>query len=284
MSKRINSKSELPKSFDLEKYKALDNMSDKDLFRQIYWRMDDLRATYKEFHNCWVCYGSDYPLYETVGDPFGELKESDFFVEKQKEYQNKEKQSLLTLSYGDGIRPVDRFLVSLISEMEAENGCYKGGPIIIDKDEGHELIEQDNGLFWQVMREPVNLLNDCVDGLLISVDLDNRDDLLIESFSSLLKRWRKELNIPEPRKPIAGGWESIRKKIIEYKIIPLIDLLAWEKSSDSKISLGVLAVALFPDGEKDSIMIAQTIKPFLEKLMSFESLEKIRKDLSNNLS
>ncbi|HCB7180807.1 TPA: hypothetical protein M2A19_004400, partial [Escherichia coli] len=64
-------------------------------------------------------------------------------------------------------------------------------------------------------------------------------------------------------------------------IIPLIDLLSWELSTDRKISLGVLAVSLYPDGEKDTFAIAQTVKPFLEKIMRSDSLEKIRKMLSN---
>ena len=38
MTKKINSKRDLPKSFSLEKYDDLENMSDKDLFRQLYWR------------------------------------------------------------------------------------------------------------------------------------------------------------------------------------------------------------------------------------------------------
>ncbi|HBD5087637.1 TPA: hypothetical protein KKL48_004996, partial [Escherichia coli] len=120
------------------------------------------------------------------------------------------------------------------------------------------------------------------DNMLVSVDLlHNRDDELIEAFTKLLPKWRSELSIVEPDKPIAGSWESIRRKIIDYKIIPLIDLLSWELSTDRKISLGVLAVSLYPDGEKDTFAIAQTVKPFLEKIMRSDSLEKIRKMLSN---
>lgn len=281
MTNRISSKSDLPKEFKLEKYTNLSSMSDKDLFRQLYWRCEDLRTRNIEFPDYGLSYGSNYPLFETVGDPFGEIQESDWFIEKQNEYEAKTKPKLLSLSYGEGIRPVDRFFVSLISEMESESGYFKGKPIIIDNETGNDLINQDNGMFWAVMREPINLINKSVDDVAITINLEHRDSLLIESFSKLLPLWRKELNIPEPKKPISGEWESIRKKIIEYKIIPMIDLLSWEVSSGCKISLGVLAVALFPDGEKDSIMIAQTVKPFLDKLMSYDSLEKIRKELSN---
>ncbi|WP_254797826.1 DUF6387 family protein [Enterobacter sp. JMULE2] len=257
-------------------------MSDKDLFRQLYWRSEDLRSNHVDVPDYGLQFGAKYPMIDTLGDPFGEMLEEQWFIEKQKEYSSKNKPKLLSLSYGEGIRPVDRFLVSLINEMNADAGYFKDRPIIIDKETGHELIEQDNGMFWAVMREPVNLLNDAIDNVAITIDLDNRDEILIDTFSKLLPLWRRELNIPEPSKPVTGGWESIRKKIIEYKIIPMIDLLSWERTTKNRISLGVLAVALFPDGEKDSIMIAQTVKPFLDKLMTYDSLEKIRKELSKD--
>ncbi|HBR4700832.1 DUF6387 family protein [Klebsiella pneumoniae] len=279
---KINNKKELPQSFDLKKYDDLETMSDKDLFRQLYWRSEDLRNNHADVPDYGLQFGAKYPMFDTLGDPFGEMLEERWFIEKQKEYSSKNKPKLLSLSYGEGIRPVDRFLVSLISEMNADAGYFKDRPIIIDKETGHELIEQDNGMFWAVMREPVNLLNDAIDNVAITIDLNNRDEILIDTFSKLLPLWRRELNIPEPNKPVSGGWESIRKKIIEYKIIPMIDLLSWERTTKNRISLGVLAVALFPDGEKDSIMIAQTVKPFLDKLMTYDSLEKIRKELSKD--
>ncbi|EMH1202074.1 MULTISPECIES: DUF6387 family protein [Serratia] len=281
MSKKINSKRDLPKSFDLNKYDSLENMSDKDLFRQLYWRSEDLRIKYTETPDYGLRMGTDYPMNDNLGDPFGEIKESDYFFEIQNKYDEKCKPKLLSLSYGDGIRPVDRLLLNLISDMEAERGYLKGKPIIIDNDYAQKLIEQDNGMFWAVMREPVNLLNDSIDNIAVTIDLNNRDDVLIESFSNLLRLWRKELGIEEPKKPVSGGWDSIRKKLLEYKIIPMIDLLSWANSTNSKISLGVLSVSLFPYGEKGEIMIAQTIKPFLEKLLEYDSLDKILKELSN---
>lgn len=280
MSKKINSKRDLPKSFDLKKYDELENMSDKDLFRQLYWRSEDLDVTYTDFPDYGLHCGSNYPLHNNIGDPFGEMKESDSFIEKQNEYRRKDKPKILTLSYGDGIRPVDRLLLNFIGEMEAEDGYLKGKSIIIDNDYANDLIERDNGMFWAVMREPVNLLNSAIDGVAVTIDLNNRDDVLIESLSMLLPLWRKELNIEEPPKPVSGGWDSVRKKILEYKIIPMIDLLSWANSTGSKISLGVLAVALFPDGDKDTFMIAQTVKPYLDKLIKINSLEKLRKELS----
>ncbi|MFS7249086.1 DUF6387 family protein [Rahnella rivi] len=278
MSRKINSKKDLPKSFDLKKYTSLETMSDKDLFRQLYWRSEDLDITHTDIPDFGLQVASEYPIHNNIGDPFGEIKESEWFLDKQKKYETQP--NLINMSYGEGIKPVMRFEVSLMSKLNSESGYWKGKPIIVDDDMIGDLFTEDNGMFWAVMREPINLLNPAFDNPMVTIDLNNRDDVLIEALTTLLPKWRKELKMPEPSKPVSGGWDSIRRKIIEYKIIPLIDLLSWANSTDSKISLGVLAVALFPDGEKDTFIIAQTIRPFLDKLITIDSLEKIRKELS----
>lgn len=278
--KRINSKKDLPKSFDLRKYDDLEHFSDKDLFRQLYWRSNDLDDVNSEIPDYGLSFGSNYPLNNNLGDPFGELKEEEWFINKQRDYECKTQPDLVKMSYGEGIKPLMRFELSFINKTNANCGYWKDKPIIVDDEMIGDLFTEDNGMFWAVMREPVSLLSDTVDHAMITVDLNNRDDLLIDSFASLLPLWRKELNIPEPQKPVSGGWDSIRRKIIDYKIIPLVDLLSWEISTHSKISLGVLAVALFPDGEKDAFIIAQTVKPFLEKIMNYDSLDKIKRELS----
>ncbi|CDH23231.1 DUF6387 family protein [Xenorhabdus bovienii] len=118
--------------------------------------------------------------------------------------------------------------------------------------------------------------------IVIQLDLDVDDSLIIDSVKRLLPIWRKDLGIEPLEKPISSSWEVLRNKILNYKIIPLLDLLIWEKKTKNKITNGVLAVTLYPDGEFDSINIAQTIKPFLEKILSFYSIEKIRREVSNN--
>ena len=281
---KINSKKDLPKSFNLENYDALELLSDKDLFRQLYWRGADLEFSNDEYPEVGMEGGAAYPKQNNLGDPFKEIKPSASFIEKQEEYKKRSKPDLLKLSYGDGIKPLMRFELSLLGKMKAKDGYFKGKPIAVDESDLGDLFNEDNGQFWAGMREPVNLLSDSMEHIMITVDVrDCRDSDLIESFKELLPLWRAELNYPEPPKPVSGGWESIRRKILDYKIIPLIDLLSWERGTNSKISLGVLNVALFPNGEKDAFIIAQTIKPFLDKIITYDSLDKIRKEISKDV-
>ena len=80
--------------------------------------------------------------------------------------------------------------------------------------------------------------------------------------------------------PINNSWDVVRKKIIEYRVLPYIDLMIWANINNFSIPHGVMAVALFPHGDRDNFMIIQTIKPFIDKLMTYESLEKLRREIS----
>lgn len=276
--KRINSKKDLPKSFNLNKYDGLEKMSDKDLFRQLYWRSEDLECINANFPEYGLEFGCEYPMNCNLGDPFDEIEnphDTDTGPEPRPT-----KPKLLSLSYSGGIRAITRLDISIINQFKADSGYWKGRNIVVTDDDVDDLFTKDNEMFWTVMSEPVSLLNNTLDSLYISVDLNTPDELLLEDFSSLLSKWRTELKIGESPKVISGGWDMIRRKILDYKIIPMIDLMSWANFTGSKITYEIFAVALFPDGEKGAFAIAQTIKPFIEKLLESDSLEKITRILS----
>ncbi|WP_260833688.1 DUF6387 family protein [Yersinia wautersii] len=112
------------------------------------------------------------------------------------------------------------------------------------------------------------------------MDLELDDKLIIDSLSRLIPEWRKEMGVLVSEEPVNSSWAVSRAKILDYKIIPLFDLLAWSEKTNNSITNGVLAVTLFPDGEYDSINIAQTIKPFLDKIFNFSSTEKFKREIS----
>lgn len=114
----------------------------------------------------------------------------------------------------------------------------------------------------------------------VEIDLDLDDKLIIDSLSRLIPEWRKEMGVLVSEEPVNSSWAVSRAKILDYKIIPLFDLLAWSEKTNNSITNGVLAVTLFPDGEYDSINIAQTIKPFLDKIFNFSSTEKFKREIS----
>ena len=103
----------------------------------------------------------------------------------------------------------------------------------------------------------------------LSVDLSNYTDKeLVHIFKEFLPIWRSELDIPEPQNIL--GKDSEQKKLFEYRVIPLIDLLIWSNLNAISIPNRIMAVALFPDGEKGEIEFLQTILPFVKKVLDIK--------------
>lgn len=274
--KKINDKRQLPASFSLDKYSSLESLSDKDLFRQLYWRIDSLSDV--GLDDFGLCVGSNYPLNENYGDPFDEMHNP---VDEY--YKHKEKPDILKISNGIGLRALNRFDVAFFKDVIAEDGYASGHGITLSEEHFYELMKKDNGEFWAAMMEPVSLImpKEQREDLYLAVNLSVPDDLLIEDFSKLLNTWRAELGVSASKPQISGRWPVIRKKILSYKTIPMIDLLSWALSTNSTITDGVLAVSLFPN-DGDSVAIGQTMKPFARKILDSDFLEKLRREISSN--
>ncbi|EKN6273813.1 hypothetical protein DVP66_10070 [Yersinia enterocolitica] len=287
--KRINSKIDLPKEFNLNKYNALSTMSDKDLFRQVYSRQAYLGGVGSyDSSTYFLEYGELLPQPFDSRDPFDEFDMSmpeeyyDFNGGRERlaNYQ-KNIDTSRRITNGYGLHGVTRHQVSFLSESNDTNGSRVGMPLIIDNEEFNEILEsgdENHGLIMARMTDSISMITN--EGLLLTVDLTIPDELLVDDFKKLLPIWRKEIGIESVNVPFNNSWDVIRRKIVDYNIIPYIDLMAWSIDSRCTISQGVLAVSLFPSGEKDAFAIAQTIKPFVDKLMNEESLEKFRREIS----
>lgn len=296
--KKISSTRELPKEFDLNKYSVLNSMSDKDLFRQIYLRSDsyhDSKNSSAEWdYDCTTYYmecGGSVPLSFDNGDPFKEIKldeppEYYEWMKGGKEFYDKYMENCkksLRVSTGYGIRYLSREILMYLSAMEDTVGERKGLPIVIDDDEFHCILSKQSdpevdGLLRARFNDCVTMItND--DQLYLSIDISTPDEILLAEFKRLIPVWRKELKI-EKSLFTNSSWNVVKKKIIDYKVIPYIDLLIWGNVNKITIPHGVMAVALFPHGERDLFSIIQTIRPFVESLMTFDSLEKMKQEIS----
>ncbi|MBL0880397.1 DUF6387 family protein [Serratia ureilytica] len=291
--KRINSKKDLPKEFDLEKYECLSSLSDKDLFRQLNSRKypfdDSLDKNWDvELSTYYLKHGGALPIQYDCSDPFEEydVEMPDEYYEFNggKEFLNKYQENIdksRRLSNGYGIGGLRRYTVMCLARENDEFGERKGKSLIIDDDEAKEILhsgDENHGLLMARMTDSVNMISN--HELYLEVDLDTPDDLLVEDFKRLLPIWRSELGLDSVDVKINNAWEVVRKKVLEYRVIPFLDLTIWANINKFTIPHGVMAVALFPDGDRDGFGIAQTVKPFVEKLMQYESIEKLRREIS----
>ncbi len=300
--KRISSTKELPKEFDLKKYEVLEEMTDKDLFRQINLRCSPFYEAFnsatKWDYDCTTYYlehGGSLPMAFGEADPFGEIKidpPPDYcewmkggreFYEKYMENCDKS----MRLSTGYGISYLSRESLMYISMMEDLAGSRAGLPVIIDNDEFHQVLETQSdpavdGTLRARLNDSVTLVTGQTESLFLSIDVSTPDDILLSEFKRLIPIWRKELNV-EKRPSVNSSWAVIKKKILKYKVIPYIDLTIWANANNIIIPHGIMSIALFPYGGRDLFALTQTTKPFVENLMTFEFLEKLRLEISKDV-
>ncbi|ELJ5835064.1 MULTISPECIES: DUF6387 family protein [Enterobacter cloacae complex] len=254
---RINKKSDLPKWFSLSDYECYKNMSDNELINQLEGRCNAYCTEQSKqfgFFGKTLYKGVIKSEYEGVVS-FGKNKEYDktFYLSKSR--------TISPIS----IRDLNFMWINLIEKKD----IHIDGKVDVDFHDDYQHVSA------------IDLASLFFDGLFCRINILKHDDIIIDELKILLKKWREELDIKEPEPLIKNGWEVIRNKIIDYNAFPMIDLMLWEMATGHKITTGVLAVALFPEGEYDSIQINQTIKKFVVALLDYRTLEKIEHEISN---
>ncbi|MET3078334.1 DUF6387 family protein [Pantoea leporis] len=115
-------------------------------------------------------------------------------------------------------------------------------------------------------------------------DLENSsDEEIIGSLRALLPVWRKEYGI-NSRKQEAFGLGKILK-LVDYRILPMIDLLMWAKLNDVSLSNTILSRVLYPkltDEVRGDEQLKDTDRPIAEKAMSGETCKNIESFINKN--
>ncbi|MEQ3441647.1 DUF6387 family protein [Pseudoalteromonas sp. BZP1] len=105
---------------------------------------------------------------------------------------------------------------------------------------------------------------------LCKVDLASFSDAeLVAHFQKSLVEWRELLGVPEPERKVSTP--RVIGKLIEFRIIPLLDLFIWEIENDAKIKKSTLSILLFPEGGSGETLLESgkgKIIRFLDKVMA----------------
>ncbi|MCU7122016.1 hypothetical protein J3T26_14860 [Salmonella enterica] len=255
----IRRKSDLPEYFDLDKYKAFETLNDRDFYNQLLAR-HYMIAPYE------YCYDENH-IKEVMMNPVTEHIEDAFCgVYISKSNENNVVDNTLRLDGSFSVAPVDRS--DFFEVMHSKK--------VVD--------EYDDSNIMGLM-DAVSLIDDFNKKLFVKLDLHYPDEFIVDDLLSFLPLWRNALNISDPNNDLTvNSWEVVRAKILRYKIFPYADLLAWQKITGRTIRNSVFTVALYPDGEYSETQLSQTIKPFLEKHLSFFSLEKFEREIRDRLT
>ncbi|ECK9578595.1 hypothetical protein FE768_11330 [Salmonella enterica subsp. enterica serovar Apeyeme] len=99
------------------------------------------------------------------------------------------------------------------------------------------------------------------------------DEEVVEHVKRMLPRWRKEYGTGEPAINTSRFGLSTVKKLIHYRIIPMLDLMLWEKRNGVRISYEQMSRLLYPDDSnviRGGAQIKDTDRPLAERALTRE--------------
>ena len=101
----------------------------------------------------------------------------------------------------------------------------------------------------------------------INLDLKNYTDKeILSDLEKHIKEFRERIGIHEPQ--IINKRSDDYQKAKEYRVFALFDLMHWARLRKIQIKKSVLAVAVFPGGEKGEGDLNDTINKYMDKVFS----------------
>ncbi|MEI7336673.1 DUF6387 family protein [Pectobacterium carotovorum] len=124
--------------------------------------------------------------------------------------------------------------------------------------------------------------------VMIEIDLTaGTDEEIAESLKAVLPQWRKIRGIePEPSDSVRFGYGTI-KKIINYRLLAILDILIWAKRNDIRVSDDRLSTLLHSDTDEEDktrsgSRIKDTDKPLAIKTVSKSFILQFHHFLNKN--
>lgn len=124
--------------------------------------------------------------------------------------------------------------------------------------------------------------------ILLELDLESgTDEQIAESLKSALPQWRKFKGVsPNPVETMRFGYGVI-KKIINYRLIPMLDILFWASCNDVRISEDRLSRLLYTDDDDESqtrlhYQIKDTDRPLAMKAITKDFIRQFNFFINKN--
>jgi len=124
--------------------------------------------------------------------------------------------------------------------------------------------------------------------VMFEIDLaSGTDEEIAESLKSALPQWRKFKGIEEnPLESVRFGYGTI-KKLINYRIIPMLDILIWAKIKKVRISDDRLSRLLYTDEDEETEMrlpqqIKDTDRPLALKASTIDFIRQLHFFMNKN--
>ncbi|MBP2835700.1 DUF6387 family protein [Dickeya parazeae] len=256
--------------FDLRNYAFINNISVYDFINEIEWR-----------HTLFYCAEGENVLNDASfedsikyirifrGDPHLEI-DSEEEISFNNEMDNYLRSSVgnevlsresPSLAHGIGVMPVSFAELAMYNRVAIQKGVY-----FLDETGSFKALHPDYMLATVSKNTPKHMDT----RLLLDLWLNEAtDEEILSSIRKLLPKWRKEMSIPEPdilpRRRM--GIKTVQK-LIQNRILPMLDVLLWGLVHNKEISNPILSHIIYPDDPKDSQVIKETIRPSAYEAMS----------------
>lgn len=238
--KRIKSKKEIS-WFDINNYDYLIDLDKVALLEEVLMRTIIYHQAAEE---CIAESGNSYIWSEILnGQPDTQKSFDNEPVDsKVSEHSEPKQQPLKVLSSNEAVFPIPCAMLDYYqSRLKEEENKQK----LLDKGNEQEIIKFSYSDF----------VGDS--SVLCDIGLEKyTNDEILMALKHHLPLWRKDLDISEPKKRFIKPAEI--NKIRDYRIVPFLDLMIWERDMGVTITKSVIAACVFPDGEVGEVDLASS--------------------------
>ncbi|WP_241597230.1 DUF6387 family protein [Rosenbergiella epipactidis] len=152
------------------------------------------------------------------------------------------------------------------------------------------FVKGTNELKKEIRSQPItSIMKDIIkensdNRLFISFDIKySSDEEIINALKVMLPIWRDDYQITESKVEKFGLAKII--KLIDYRILPMMDLLLWAKFKKIALTNTVLSRILYPrltDEIRGEEQLKETDRPLAEKALSGETCKSIENFINKN--
>ncbi len=281
MARRNSKIHPLPEWFNLSKYELFQTLTNEDLIKEIRTRA----YFYTEYDDSFIF---EWEEAVTSGSMLLETKCGDEQIDDSGVMINSELVSIGPGLFDVKIRPLPEPIEKPkdMERLPGENGI---SPISFLELDGLYVCSQGKGIFgisdqpeeYSLIRPEYMLasVSAYIDNgrVTTSIDLAHSTDAeILSQLADLLPLWRTQLNEPEPDKTSAGViGPSLIKRIIEYKSIPMLDLMIWANINSFSYSSEQLSRVLYPTEIITGKHINDTKMPFTMKFSNESYMDMV---------
>lgn len=217
--------------FDLDRYREFENISINMLYHEIWARTYFFKPVIEE------------GMHKTVLKNYMQILEGNPFLIKEKDLNYMDAENKL-------YQPPNFFITTVDRIANISFACMKKALFIRANSEQYKI---DSTIENEYISEKIP--EQFLTTIMLEIDLAaGSDDEIAEALRISLPQWRKVKGVkPAPLDAVRFGYGTI-KKLMSYRIIPMLDLLAWSERKKVHLSDDRISRLIYRDEDDDKVI------------------------------